>query len=412
MTPLDRLIANPRLVEVDHVDVAANADMVWPAVRHGDLARSPIISALFHVRTLASRPKTKEPMPPAIRIDDLRSSAAQPGFQILVDEPAEFAVGAIGKVWHLDIPFVHVNDADEFDRFSDAGWVKVAWAMRVLPAVTHGTRIEIEVRVSATDEESWRKFRRYFRLIGPWSRFIRRSALRALGREFGAAFPHDDWRDILQGISGAAAVAGALLTPFQRKRRSHWGTREEVARRRFPGDDLIAEPRWGWTHAIDIDAPAGKVWPWIAQIGADRGGFYSYQWLENVAGCHLRNAEAVHPEWELREGQELVVHPDMPPLRVAAVGRGRYFVAHAPADSTAVAEGRPWVAVSWLFLLEPLGPSRCRFVSRYRAASSDDLSTRLSFGPTLVEPISFVMDRRMLVGVKERAERPGAARVA
>jgi hypothetical protein len=62
------------------------------------------------------------------------------------------------------------------------------------------------------------------------------------------------------------------------------------------------------------------------------------------------------------------------------------------------------VEVTWLFLLEPLDAERCRFISRYRCATSDDLATRLQYGPTLVEPIGFAMDRRMLLGIKQRAE--------
>lgn len=98
-----------------------------------------------------------------------------------------------------------------------------------------------------------------------------------------------------------------------------------------------------------------------------------------------------------------MLHPDAPPLSVVEVFPGRCFVAHA-ADESARAAGQPWVAASWLFLVEPLGPGRCRFLSRYRADCSDDLVTRLTFGPALVEPVGFAMDRRMLKGVKGRAE--------
>jgi hypothetical protein len=68
------------------------------------------------------------------------------------------------------------------------------------------------------------------------------------------------------------------------------------------------------------------------------------------------------------------------------------------------------VEATWLFLVEPLGPGRFRFISRYRANGSDDVATRLSFGPTFIEPVGFAMDRRMLLGVKERAERMGRTR--
>ena len=151
---------------------------------------------------------------------------------------------------------------------------------------------------------------------------------------------------------------------------------------------------------------AGVVWPWVAQIGADRGGFYSYQWLENLAGCRVRNAERVHHEWQVRPGGRAgACTRQSRDADRAAVDTGRFFVAHAPASADAVAAGAPWVAASWLFLVEPLDPGRSRFVSRYRVACSDALRTRLAFGPALVEPIGAEMDRRMLLGVKARAER-------
>jgi hypothetical protein len=158
---------------------------------------------------------------------------------------------------------------------------------------------------------------------------------------------------------------------------------------------------------VEIDASPAEVWPWVAQIGAERAGFYSYQWLENLVGCNVRNAERVHPEWQVKPGDELALHPDpaAPRLRVVAAEAGRYFVAHGAPDTAAQRRGEPWSAASWLFLVEPLSPGRCRFISRFRASSSDDVLTRLSFGPALLEPVGFAMDRRMLLGVKERAER-------
>ena len=181
------------------------------------------------------------------------------------------------------------------------------------------------------------------------------------------------------------------------------------AARPLPGDEIVPTPQWGWTHGVEIDAPPDAVWPWVAQIGADRGGFYSYQWLENLAGCRVRNAERVHPEWQVRPGGRMVLHPEVPPLEIAAVDSGRFFVAHAPASADAVAAGAPWVAASWLFLVEPLGESRCRVVSRYRCAHSDDLAMRAAFGPALLEPIGFAMDRGMLRGIRRRAQAGGRA---
>jgi len=583
MSALDRVLPTPRLLEVDEIDLALTPERAWELVRHLDLGSLPLVHALFALRTLPDRLRGRDHQPLMLRIDDL-ASTTQAGFRMLVDDPPrEFVVAAIGRVWEPEIPFVALHDESDFRGFAEPGYAKVAWALRVEPFGERDARVTCEVRVDTTDEDSWQTFRRYFRLIGPASRFIRRSVLSTLAREHGtpeqkeaerpligdellpdavasmthgitiaatpgaiwpwlvqmgcrragfyaidvldnagirsarelhpelsdlrvgdvipatpdgdsgfevlrieseralvlgglydagrdeqlpfasprpagywhttwafvlepldathtrlhvrarAAFArgrslhalwirpvhalmqstqlrhlaaraegrlHDDVRDVLEGASGAAIMASSFLTPFLRRARNHWGLDQETSKRSYPGDELVAEPRWMWTHGIEIDAPADEVWPWVAQIGADRGGFYSYQWLENVAGCALRNAETIHPEWEVREGSSLLLHPKMPALPIVAVQPGRYFLAQGPRG-----EGKSWVEATWLFFVEAIDERRCRFISRYRVACSDDLATRLLYGAPVVEPIGFAMDRRMLLGVRERAER-------
>jgi len=211
-------------------------------------------------------------------------------------------------------------------------------------------------------------------------------------------------RDVREGVVGAAGILFDLATPFLAGVRNHWGVDEETADRELPGDDLVPNPRWSWTHGIEIAAPTKDVWPWIAQIGADKGGFYSYQWLENLAGCGIRNAETAHAEWEVRLGDAMLLHPRMPRLPVVAVEPGRWFVVHGAPDIRALREGRSWVDVSWLFHLEPLSNECTRFISRFRSNSSDDLLSRIQYGSYVTESVGFVMDRRMLLGVKERVE--------
>lgn len=584
MSALEGLIAEPALVEVDAIDVAAGPDAAWERIRHGDLGGPALIRALFALRTLPARLRGDEP-DAALRIDDLGSSAARPGFAVLIDDPPrEVVVGAIGEVWRRAIPFVHVGDAEAFAAFATPGQVKVAWAIRVLPGPDGGSTVCMEVRVAATDAASLQRFRRYFRLIGPGSRLIRRTLLGQLARDLGAGrrilpgddllpdaaeqtthsvaiaapperiwpwlvqmgrgrggfysidivdnggarsareihpemadldvgdivparprsdagfevlaldegrtlvlgglwdagaghqrpfaaprperFVHvtwtfaleplgggatrllvrarmartaggrmnlawlrpahnlmqatqlknlaaraedrlaaNDWRDLLSALGGVGRMGVSMITPMQRPQRSRWGAGPEVVERHHPGDDLVPEPRWGWTHAVEVAAPPWRVWPWVAQIGADRGGFYSYSWLENLVGCALRDAERVHPEWELHEGDPLSLHPSSPPLRVVAVGPGHHLLAFAAPDEEACRKGRPWFAASWLLLVEETAPGLTRVVSRYRCASSDDLRTRLSFGPALLEPIGSTMDRRMLLGIRARVER-------
>jgi hypothetical protein len=194
MTALDRLLPSPRLVEARHADVAAEPARAWEAVRHGDLADAPAVRALFSLRTLLERRSGGAPPALALRIDDMRSTPEAPGFQPLAETPgAEVAVGAIGKVWRLRIPFVHVADADAYARFDARGFVKVAWAIRVSPRGGGGSRVEVEVRVTATDEASWRKFRWYFAVVGPFSRFIRRALLSGLRRRLSACGGTPAW---------------------------------------------------------------------------------------------------------------------------------------------------------------------------------------------------------------------------
>jgi hypothetical protein len=210
---------------------------------------------------------------------------------------------------------------------------------------------------------------------------------------------------------GAIGIAFNLATPFLRGVRCHWGLTREEARREYAGDRLVSEPRWQWTHAVEIAAPPGQVWPWIAQLGQDKAGFYSYETLENLVGCEIHNANRVHAKWQAtKPGDALRLDPKGPPLEIREIEPDHHLLACAGMDpNTGVAPAggseRRFVAVSWLFQLEPLANGRTRLISRYRCACSSDLATRLAYGPYIMEPVGFMMDRRMLLGIRERVER-------
>lgn len=303
-TALDRLVSTPRLVDIDRLDLEAPPERVWERIRHGALVQSPLVRALFAIRTGRRRAAT-------LRIDDFASSAKRPGFQLLVDEPPhELAVGAIGQVWRQDIPFVHASTPADFSAFDEPGFAKVAWSIRLSPHGT-GTHLELEVRVDTTDEPSWRSFRRYFLLVGIGSRFIRRRLLADLARELGNA-------------------------------------PDREAERSLPGDELLPDAAGQMTHGIDIAATSEEVWPWLVQMGCGRGGYYSYDLLDNRGA---RSAREIHPELQsLSVGDVLPVTPD---------GDDGFEVLRIESPRLLV----------------------------------------------LGEPVGFAMDRRMLLGVKERAER-------
>ncbi|MGZ3681510.1 MAG: hypothetical protein ACXWQR_24345, partial [Ktedonobacterales bacterium] len=101
----------------------------------------------------------------------------------------------------------------------------------------------------------------------------------------------------LVGLGTALAVAyPTVIRPWMLR----WGATAAERRESLPGDALVPDPATTSTLAITVDAPVIAVWPWLAQIGQDRAGFYSYEWLENLAGCRMRNADHIYPEWQHR----------------------------------------------------------------------------------------------------------------
>ena len=152
MTALERIVPAPGLLEIEGVDLALPIERAWELLRHGDLARSRVVHALFAIRTIPDRLRGKSD-PMRLRIDDLISSDEHPGFQILADAPPhEIVVGAIGKVWEPEIEFRHVPTADAFASFEEPDFVKVAWALQLTPLGEQATRVTFELRVALTDE--------------------------------------------------------------------------------------------------------------------------------------------------------------------------------------------------------------------------------------------------------------------
>jgi hypothetical protein len=185
------------------------------------------------------------------------------------------------------------------------------------------------------------------------------------------------------------ALAGVALTAayvfLVRPWHLQWGAEAGELDRPLPGDELLPATGTDILHAITIGAPPEKVWPWIAQIGQDRGGFYSYEWLENLAGCRMENAEAIHPEWQHREpGEVLFMHPS------------------GGLPVTLFEPGRALGIQNWgTIVLEPVGGGRTRLLVRGRMPGG----LLAAAYAALLELPHFIMERRMLLGIKERAER-------
>jgi hypothetical protein len=213
-----------------------------------------------------------------------------------------------------------------------------------------------------------------------------------------------------EGVVGAAIVTFALLTPFLRHWRTRWGATPAEVSRALPGDDLVPRPKWQYTQAITIRDTATRVWPWLVQMGQGRGGFYSYESLENLVGCQIQNSDNIIPEFQhLAAGDNIRLHPEGP-FPVAMVDPAHAIVLHIDSRTGASAipvgkEAGNYLITTWVFFLESLDDKTTRLISRLRFDYNPRIRNRLRYGPCLVEPISSTMQRKMLLGIKDRVER-------
>lgn len=198
-----------------------------------------------------------------------------------------------------------------------------------------------------------------------------------------------------------------LLSPLLRRRYSRWGASAAEVAGALPGDELVTEPWLGYTRAITVDATPAAVWPWLAQIGQGRGGLYSYDGLENLLGCRITSSAVVLPEHQdVRPGDLVRLGPEgYPCFRVHAVAPPTTLVLVAadprpPHDAVTGTDQQAPVA-TWQWRLRPVdGGRRTRLVVRQRLVAPR--SQRLLW--RVVEPVAFVMERRMLRGLRRRAE--------
>lgn len=212
---------------------------------------------------------------------------------------------------------------------------------------------------------------------------------------------------ILQSLEALFLGAFNIVTPFLRPWRRRWGTQGDEARRTLPGDDLIPQPIWHATHAVYIRATPMQVWPWLVQIGDKRGGMYSYVALENLSGCTMFDVDRIIPEFQhLAPGDSISLHPQIPALPVVTAEPGRCLLLGGPAEYNPIFKAA--VGVTWLFCLDEQPDGTTRLLARWRATYPPTLMMRLSFGTPLIEPIHFTMERKMLLGIKARAERTSA----
>src|SRR5215470_10312622 len=240
------------------------------------------------------------------------------------------------------------------------------------------------------------------------------AAMRLSGRARARSRPgkrpswHASSHGYLDVIEGGAKIAAAILTaPVLRGPHNRWGATPAEVSAIMPGDELVPKPKIISTRAITINAPPQEVWPWLVQIGQGRGGFYSYDALENLVRCDIHSADRIIPQLQhLHPGDLVLLAPAggpcfrvskaQPPSVLTLVGADPKTRVAAPIPATPEE-----LASTWQWVLHPVDHGRgTRLVVRQRLS----YPRRQSALWHLVEPVSFVMERRTLHGIKARAE--------
>jgi hypothetical protein len=218
----------------------------------------------------------------------------------------------------------------------------------------------------------------------------------------------------LEAVAGAVYMAAALvLRPLFLPHLRRWGATDQEVGRSLPGDDLVPQSRAGYSQAVTVRAPVAAVWPWLLQIGQGRGGFYSYEVLENLVGCDIHNAGRILPEFQdLQAGDGIRLHPKVPAIPVALLEPEKTLLLYSseaigqkPDQAAGTAE---YFATTWLFQVEGLADGDTRLISRYRLGYTPRFGNDLVYRG-FVEPIAAVMQRKMLLGIKARAEATGVS---
>lgn len=194
-TLLDRFLPECEVLERHRTRVAAPVDVTYSAAREMSLAGSPLVRAIFRGRELLMRAPAKEERAPQSLIDEVLSI----GWGVLAQESGrEIVLGAVTQPWNGDVKF-RALPPDEFEAFDEPGFAKIAWTIRVEPVGAEASRFYTETRVATTDADARKRFRRYWTMVSPGVRLIRRESLRLVRT--------DAERRFRAGLAAKAAAA-------------------------------------------------------------------------------------------------------------------------------------------------------------------------------------------------------------
>ena len=207
---------------------------------------------------------------------------------------------------------------------------------------------------------------------------------------------------VATGAAFALYVACALVSwPVHRA----WGSHPEEHALPLPGDRANRNPSLELQHAVTIEAPPEAVWAWLVQLGQDRAGFYSYDWLERAFGADVHNIKEIRPEWQERRAGDFVRATQPNYL-------GGVFGQEVGWTVTHVEPGRALVLQNWgAFVLWPTGPNQTRFVIRTTVGNPATPAWMAALDMMTFELPHFIMQRKMMLQIKKLAEERAMAEV-
>ncbi len=174
-----------------------------------------------------------------------------------------------------------------------------------------------------------------------------------------------------------------------RPQNTNWSATSAEITMKMPEDELISSNRVVFTRAIDIQASKENVWIWVAQTGQNRGGFNSYSWLENLFGAKMVNNDIPNPEWQTPQPGDVVYYGKNQPFTVVSLAKPNEY----------------YSLNGWTFYLQTVDANSTRLIVRYPSMEIKQSKFDAAYYYALFEPLHFIMESGMMMGIKQRAER-------